>query len=215
MSCTSHCCGSESIFDKKEAKKSLKKYRKKGPDGFTSKLLGALYQNELKDLSLLDIGGGIGVLQHELIKKGVNKTTDVDASSEYISTAKMLMQENGTESKMKFVYSDFNDCHNEIDKHDIVTLSRVVCCYPNAIELINNSTIKANQYYGLIYPRGGFIADTVQKIMNIGLYLKRNPFRVFNHSEELMHETICNNGFEKIYYGSAFPWRIALYKRVA
>jgi magnesium-protoporphyrin O-methyltransferase len=214
MTCTSHCCGSESIFDKKEAKKNLKKYRKNGPDKFTSRLLEALNQHKLNDLTLLDIGGGIGVLQHELIKKGVRKTTDVDASKEYIATAKELMQENDTEDKMKFIYSDFNDCYQDVEKHDIVTLSRVVCCYPDAIGLINNSTAKANQYYGLIYPRGGFIADVVRKIMNIGLYLKKNPFRVFMHSEELMDKTICNNGFKKVYYGSAFPWRIALYERV-
>jgi len=214
MSCTSHCCGSESIFDKKEAQKSLKKYKKKGPDKFTTKLLGALSQQKLKNLSLLDIGGGIGVLQHELIKKGIISTTDVDASKEYINTAKTLMKENGNENKMNFIYSDFNDCHQEIKKHDIVTLSRVVCCYPNAIDLINNSAIKANKYYGLIYPIGGFIPELIQKIMNFGLLLKKNPFRVFMHSEALMDQTIRNNGFKQIYYGSAFPWRIALYKRV-
>lgn len=215
MSCTSHCCGSESIFDKKEAKKSLKKYRKKGPDKFTTKLLEALDQNDLDNLSLLDIGGGIGVLQHELLKKGVNHTTDVDASPEYIAAAKEVMTENGTTDKMKFIYSDFNDCYHDIEKHDIVTLSRVVCCYPDAVGLINNSAIKANQYYGIIYPSGGYIADFVQLFMNFGLYLRKNPFRVFNHSEELMDETICSNGFEKIYYGRSFPWRIALYKRIS
>ena len=215
MSCTSHCCGSESVFDQKEAKKYLKTYRKKGPNKFTTKLLESLYQQELNGLSLLDIGGGIGVLQHELLQKGINKTTDVDASSASIAAAKEIMTENGKQNNMEFIYSDFNDCHQDVAQHDIVTLSRVVCCYPDAVGLLNNSTVKAKQYYGLVYPMGGFIADVVQTFMNFGLYLKRNPFRVFNHSEALMNDTICNNGFERIYYGSAFPWRIALYKRVA
>ncbi len=214
MACTSHCCGSESIFDNKEAQKNLKKYRKKGPDKFTTRLLDALNQHELTNLTLLDIGGGIGILQHELLKKGVSKTTDVDASPESIATAKEIMKENGMEEKMEFVYSDFNECHKDIAKHDIVTLSRVVCCYPDAVGLINNSAIKANKYYGIIYPRGGIIAEIIQAFMNFGLYLKKNPFRVFMHSEELMDKTICDNGFEQVYYGSAFPWRIALYERV-
>ena len=215
MSCTSHCCGSESVFDKKEAAKNLKKYHKNGPEKFNQRLLDALFEQDLSNLSLLDIGGGIGILQHELLKNGVSKSTDVDASPESIAMAKKIMKENGAEDKMQFIYSDFNDCHQEIEKHDIVTMARVVCCYPNAVELINNSTSKAIQFYGLIYPRGGFIAQVVQKIMNFGLYLRRNPFRVFNHSEELIDKTIRNNGFEKIYYGSAFPWRIALYKKIA
>ena len=214
MSCKAHCCGSESIFDKKEAAKNLKKYQKKGPEKFNQRLLDGLYQHELNNLTLLDIGGGIGILQHELLKKGVVKTTDVDFSPESIATAKELMQENNAEGKMEFVYADFNDCHNDVKKHDIVTLARVVCCYPNAVELLNNSTAKANQYYGLIYPRTGFIAQIVQKIMNFGMYLKKNPFRVYMHSEKLINETICNNGFEKVYYASAFPWRIALYRKI-
>jgi len=124
------------------------------------------------------------------------------------------MLANGVEEKMEFIYSDFNDCHQEVEKHDIVTLARVVCCYPDAVELINNSTVKAKKYYGLIYPRGGVLAKIVQISMNIGLYLKKNPFRVFMHSEELIDETIRNNDFKRVYYGSAFPWRIALYQRI-
>jgi len=215
MSCTSHCCGSESIFDQKEAKKNLKTYRKKGPDKFTKLLLEAIYEQHFRGLSLLDIGGGIGVLQHELLQNDISRTTDVDASSASIEIAKELMIENGMKDRMKFIYADFNDCHQEVEKHDIVTLSRVVCCYPDAVGLINNSTVKANKYYGIIYPRGGFFADFIQTFMNFGLYLRRNPFRVFNHSEELMDETIRNKGFERVYYGTAFPWRIALYKCVA
>lgn len=115
---------------------------------------------------------------------------------------------------MKFIYSDFNDCHQDIEKHDIVTLSRVVCCYPDAVSLINNSTIKAKQYYGIIYPSNGLLADMVQTCMNAIFYFKRNPFRVFMHNEKLIDETICNNGFKQVYYGSAFPWRIVLYERV-
>jgi magnesium-protoporphyrin O-methyltransferase len=214
MACTSHCCGSESIFDKKEAEKNLKDYRKNGPDKFTTRLLEALYQYELTGFSLLDIGGGIGVLQHEMLKNGVNRTTDVDASKESIAVAKEIMEENGTIGQMEFIYSDFNECHQEIEAHDIVTLSRVVCCYPDAVGLINNSTSKANKYYGLVYPRGGYIAKIVQTFMNFGLFLRRNPFRVFMHDEDMMDELICKNGFKQVYYGSAFPWRIALYERI-
>jgi len=213
MTCSSHCCGSESIFDKKEAAKNLKKYRKKGPEKFNQRLLDALYEQELSYLTLLDIGGGIGILQHELLKRGISKTTDVDASPESIAIAKELMKENGAEDKMEFIYADFNDCHQDVEKHDIVTLARVVCCYPNVVELLNNSTAKANQYFGVIYPRTGFVAKVVQTIMNFGMYLKKNPFRVYMHSEELIDETIRNNRFEKVHYASAFPWRISLYKR--
>jgi magnesium-protoporphyrin O-methyltransferase len=214
MSCTTHCCGSESIFDAKKAQQHLKTYRKKGPDKFTTKLIESLSKYNLDNLSLLDIGGGIGVLQHELIKKGINKTTDVDASPEYIAVAKELMQENGNNEKMEFIYSDYNDCHHEVDNHDIVTLSRVVCCYPDVESLINNSIGKANKYYGLVYPTDHFITKVVIKLMNIIFYLKRNPFRTFVHSVDKMNAIITSHGFERVYLDNAMHWKIALYQRV-
>ena len=61
MSCSSHCCGAEKVFDDKGVKKSLKKYRKKGPEKFNQKMIDALSKEGIKDLSLLDIGGGLGV----------------------------------------------------------------------------------------------------------------------------------------------------------
>ncbi len=214
MSCSSHCCGAEKIFDEKGVKKALKKYRKKGPDNFSSKLLDSLYNEDIKGLSLLDIGGGIGILQHELLKKHLSHTTDVDSSHAYIAGAKELMEENGTQDKMKFIHGDFNDHHNEIEQHDIVTLSRVVCCYPDVDQLINNSISKANKYYGLVYPADNFIFKTGIGLMNFGLYLRRNPFRTFVHSVDKMNGLISNHGFKRVYLGNAFLWRIALYKRV-
>jgi len=213
MTCV-HCCGAENLFNQKQANKDLKKYRKKGPNKTTKKLLAALFNEEINNLSHLDIGGGIGAIQHELLKKGISKTTDIDASTAYIEKAKELMQQNGTTQQMEFIFGDFIDFHQHIDKHDIVTLERVVCCYPHVTDLINNSTSKANKYYALVYPMDGFLSKSVNKLAHLYLKLKKNPFRTYVHSEKMMHELICKNGFENIYYGNVFPWKIAVYKRV-
>lgn len=215
MSCASHCCGAEKVFDEKGVKKAIKKYRKKGPDNFSNKLLNSLSHEDLTGLSLLDIGGGIGILQHELLKKHLSHTTDVDSSEAYIAGAKTLMEENGTQDRMKFIHGDFNEHIDTIEKHDIVTLSRVVCCYPDIDKLINNSIGKANKYYGLVYPTDHFLTKGVIGLMNFGLYLRRNPFRTFVHSVDKMNTLISDNGFERVYLGNALHWRIALYKRVA
>ena len=213
MTCA-HCCGAESIFDQKEAEKNLKRYRKKGANKTTKKLLSTLFNKDLKGLSLLDIGGGIGIIQQELLKKGITKTTDVDSSHAYISVAKDLMSENGFDDRMSFIHADFNDCFQTIEKHDIVTLERVVCCYPNVVDLINNSTSKAIKYYGLVYPMDTFLSKLINQIGHVYLKIKRNPFRTFIHSEEMMHTLISNNGFKQIYYSKKFPWRIVLYKKI-
>ena len=214
MSCASHCCGAEKVFDEKGVKKALKKYSKKGPDNFSQQLIDALKRQNISQLSLLDIGGGIGILQHELLKEHLSHTTDVDSSEAYIAGAKALMVENGTQDRMNFIHGDFNEHIDKIEQHDIVTLSRVVCCYPDVDRLINNSIGKTNKYYGLVYPADNILIKMGIGLMNLSLYLRRNPFRTFVHSVDKMNGLISSHGFERVYLGNALMWRIALYKRI-
>ena len=212
MTCA-HCCGAESIFDEKEAQKNLKKYLKKGANKTTQKLLNVLKKEELVNLSLLDIGGGIGVIQQELLKEGISNTTDIDSSIAYINIAKDLMVKNGYQDRMKFIHGDFNDYADQIPPHDIVTLEKVVCCYPYVKDLLNNSLSKTKKYYALVYPMDSIASKIVNAIGHLYLRIISNPFRTYIHSEKMMHELIEKNGFKKMYYGKKFPWRIVVYKK--
>lgn len=214
MTCQ-HCCGADSIFDQKGAEKEFNRYQRKGPNKTTQSLLNTLYNKDLNGMSLLDIGGGIGVIQHELLKKGLNKTTDVDASSSYISRAKTIMKSNKTEDKMTFLHGDFLDHSDHLEKHDIVTLEKVVCCYPNIEGLLNSSSDKAKVYYGLVYPKDNFISKIFIKLTHLFFWLKKNPFRTFVHSEEMMHDLLVSNGFKLIHEDNSSIWRIVLFERVA
>lgn len=213
MTCQ-HCCGAESIFDKKSAKRDLDKYRSKGPNKTTRSLLKALYEYPIEKMTLLDIGGGVGVIQHELLKHGVSSTTDVDASPSYIAKAREEMKENGQEQHMKFIHADFVDVAPSIGQYDIVTLERVVCCYPDVKALLENSSSKAENYFGFIYPRDNWFSRVVIKLMDFYLWLKKNPFRTFVHSEKMMFDILKEQGFEPVYQDNVSYWKVALFKRV-
>jgi len=60
------------MFDKKAVKRDLKRYLKKGPSKTTSMLLEAINKIGVQGLDFLDIGGGIGAIQHNLIKAGAS-----------------------------------------------------------------------------------------------------------------------------------------------
>ena len=65
------CCqyrGMESQFDRGEAERKLRAYRRRGPVLSTRILLDALVAEGVAGLTLLDIGGGVGAIQHELLK---------------------------------------------------------------------------------------------------------------------------------------------------
>jgi hypothetical protein len=63
--CQCECYGSQ--FGDKHAAKDLKRYRAKGPDKTTRLLLDALEAEGIQGASVLDVGGGVGVVHHELL----------------------------------------------------------------------------------------------------------------------------------------------------
>ncbi len=213
MSCK-HCCGANQQFNLKSAKKDLKRYLKKGPSKPTKLVTEALKTINLKGLSLLDIGGGIGPIPLELIPHGLTKVTNVDASEAYINIAKAEVEKRNYNDIITSHLGDFTDIQEQIQKHDIVTLDKVICCYPFMDDLLKTSLSKAKKYYALVYPQANWLSKLGVKILNLILKLKGNPFRTFIHSPILVESTIANAGFKKIYSTKTLlSWHIHLYKK--
>ena len=83
----SQCIGIEREFDQKLANEELQKYRNEGPIENTLALIDALKAEGISGAALLDIGGGIGAIQHELLKAGVSSCINVEVSQAYIDAA--------------------------------------------------------------------------------------------------------------------------------
>ncbi len=86
MNCC-QCQGIEMIFDRKHAAKELKNYQRHGPGKSTRVLLAALKGEGVTGKTLLDIGGGVGAIQHDLAAAGVRQVVGVDASWAYLQLA--------------------------------------------------------------------------------------------------------------------------------
>src|SRR3972149_5220101 len=87
MSCA-QCQGIERMFDRRAAERELRQYRAAGPGGTTRLLIDALKAEGVAGLTLLDIGGGVGAIQHELLRAGGRRATAVDASSADLDAAR-------------------------------------------------------------------------------------------------------------------------------
>ena len=213
MSCK-HCCGANQQFNLKSAKNDLKRYLKKGPRKPTKLVIEALKTIDLKGLSLLDVGGGIGPIPLELIPHGLTEVTNVDASEGYMHIAKAEAEKRNYNDMITSHLGDFTDIQEQIQKHDIVTLDKVICCYPYMDDLLKASLSKAKKYYALVYPQANVLSKLGVKILNLILKLKGNSFRTFIHSPILVESTIANAGFKKIYSNKTFlSWNIHLYKK--
>ena len=212
MSCC-QCQGIESFFNKKVALKELKRYHAQGPNKTTRLLVEALKSAGVDGLTLLDIGGGIGAIQHELMDAGVSRVTSVDASSGYIEVAQGEAEQRGLAERVDYQYGDFVSLAPAISPAHIVTLDRVICCYHDMESLVGFSSAKAQIYYALVYPRDTGWFKLGVPVLNFLFWLMRNPFRIFVHAPREVDALVGSNGFKPRFTSRTLLWQVVVYGR--
>lgn len=214
MAC-SQCRGIEGFFGRRQAERQLKRYHKRGPDKTTRLLIDALGAEEVDGLTLLDIGGGIGAIERALLKAGVARATDVDASSAYLAVAQTEAEREGLADRIEYRFGDFTQIAAELAPSGIVTFDRVICCYHNMHELVGASAAKAARLYGLVYPRDTWWVRVGMALVNLVLRVSRNPFRVFVHATAAVDALARDSGLAPRFQRLAGPWQIVVYARPA
>lgn len=209
-----NCCEIENnTFTEDSAKADLKQYRKHGPAEQTKLILEAVRSLGLKDAALLDVGGGIGTIHHELLKDVAREATHVDASSAYLKVAAEEAKRIGHEAQVKFIHADFTDVADELPQADVVTLDRVVCCYPNFHELLKAASSKSRKAIVFTYPRETWYLRIGLKVINFFQRLRNDPFRVFLHPIAEMETLLNKEGLKRISTRRLFVWEMSLYRR--
>jgi magnesium-protoporphyrin O-methyltransferase len=210
MNCC-QCQGIEEHFDEKAVSRELSLYRTKGPDKTTRMLIDALKAKSIQGFSLLDIGGGVGAIQHELLEAGAQNATDVDASQAYLNAAKEEAQRRGLAERVSFQHGNFVDIAAHIPPADMVTLDRVICCYPDMEALVSLSAARARKLYGLVYPRDVWWVKIGLTVLNFLFRLQKNPFRTFVHPSQAVEAIVNNNGFKQCFYRRTLAWQVVVY----
>lgn len=208
------CKGIEALFNEKEAKNKLASYRKDGPAKTTRMLLEGLQADGVEVKTLLDIGGGVGAIQHELLRhKRVERATAVDASTAYLKAAQNEARRQEHADRVDFQHANFVDVAPQIAPADIVTLDRVICCYHDMPTLVGLSVAKAEKLYGLVYPRDTWWLRAGISIANLYFRVVRNPFRSFVHPTQEVDAIVRGKGFERRFYKTSGVWQVVVYAR--
>jgi magnesium-protoporphyrin O-methyltransferase len=210
------CEGIESKFDQAYAAKKLEEYRQEGPKATTKQLIDALSAVNVEGMTLLDIGGGLGDIQHEMLKLGMSEAQNVEASLAYLEASRVEAERLGHAARVRFIHGNFVDLAQELDSADVVTLDRVICCYHDMVRLITLSSQKAKKLYGVVYPRDVWWAKLgIQLYYNSRNWLKRNPMRYFIHPKKAVEALLRENGFERQYHREMGAWQVVVFKRNA
>ena len=211
-----NCCQRQAIesrFNQKVAAEKLKQYRQKGPEKTTRLLLEALKAEDVAGLTLLDIGGGIGAIQHELLKTGLSSATGVEASSAYLSASAEEAGRQGHADRIHHYHGNFTDLAATLPSADIVTLDRVICCYHDMPALVELSAARANKLYGLVYPRDTWWVKLGFAFENRLFWLRQNPFRLYVHPTAAVEAIVRAHGLQRHFYQTTGVWQVVVYGR--
>jgi 2-polyprenyl-3-methyl-5-hydroxy-6-metoxy-1,4-benzoquinol methylase len=212
MNCC-QCQGIEDLFDERAVARELAAYCVKGPAKTTRWLADALKAAGVSGATQLDIGGGIGALQHALIEAGVKEAVDVDASKAYLQAARSEAERRGIAERVSFRHGNFVDMAAHVSPADIVTLDRVVCCYPDVENLVGLSAARARKLYGLVYPRDTWWVKIGISALNLFFKLQRKPFRTFAHPTRAVDAIVRRHGLRPRFSRKTLVWQVVVYVR--
>ena len=209
------CCRPDydAVFDARTARKEAVAYRRSGATGSTRRLVEAIRAAGVSGRSVLDIGGGIGVLGQELLAGGASRVTHVDASAAYVSVAGYEFERAGFGDRSTVHHGDFVELAPELEAAEIVTLHRVVCCYGDWRALVDASTARATRLYGLVIPNERWWLRAGIGIGNLALRISGRSFRGYVHPEGRIHDRIRRAGFERRSHHRGWIWQTSLYER--
>lgn len=211
MTCP-QCVGIETQFGERTARRELERYRRKGAHGPTRILADAILDAGGGE-TLLDIGGGVGALQHVLLEEGTRAAISVDASSAYLQVARQEAERRGLAGRVDHRHGDFLEVAAEISPSDIVTLDKVVCCYPELWPLVTLSAERARRLWGAVYPRPHLLNRIGLPLVNLFEKVRRIPFRVFLHPPREIDRLLVERGFVRRMRETTLLWEIVLWER--
>jgi magnesium-protoporphyrin O-methyltransferase len=209
------CDGFASIFDEATAEGDRRRYAKNGPDKTTRMLLDMVRPYNAPGATVLDIGGGIGIIDQELLREGAGRAVLVDGSQAYLDVARQEARRLNLLERMELVRGDFVAEADRIDAADIVTLDRVVCCYPGVRDLVARSSARARRVYALVLPRDRWWLRPAAALLNLGFRLRRKPYRTYMHPNREVDRIVAANGLSRRAEATTFLWRVVAYDRAS
>lgn len=207
----SRCEGIEEQFGRKTAERELRRYRRKGPHRSTQFLIEMLRPYASRSSNLLDVGGGVGAIHHALLDEGVTRAIQVDVSAAYLRVAEEESNVRRHAARVQLIHGDLVQMAADVPEADLVTLDRVICCYPDLAGLLGTAADKALVALGAVYPRDNWWMRVAVKGMNGALRVRRSAFRVFVHPAASVEGVLRARGFERVGVKRTVVWEIALY----
>ena len=207
------CCtpsGYRKVFGARTARHDVRKYWRRGLDRAARQIVGFLAGRGVAGDSVLEVGGGVGAIQFELLNAGAARTTNVELSPEYEPYAAELL---GADTRVERRVGDFVRDAGELEPADDVVLHRVVCCYPDPEALVGAAAERPRRRLVLSFPHDTALFRAGSAVFNAFLALTRTEFRTFVHPAAAIVAPARARGLEPTLDTRTRMWRIVGFER--
>jgi 2-polyprenyl-3-methyl-5-hydroxy-6-metoxy-1,4-benzoquinol methylase len=214
----SDCCtpkGYRQIFSEKNARGEAKRYRRKGLDATSRRIADIVKERGVEGRTLLEVGGGIGAIEIELLKAGVVRAVNVELTPTYEAAAGELLQETGLADRVQRKVMDFTEAGSEVEPADFVVMNRVICCYPDMPKLAGAAAEHTRGMLVMSFPNDRLWMRFGLTIVNFGFRVIRMQFRVFLHPPALILAALERKGLRTRFNERGLLWQVTAFERIA
>jgi magnesium-protoporphyrin O-methyltransferase len=198
------------IFDDKAARRALRRYLAKGLGGSDAVQIAAwAEEGGLEGVSVAEVGGGIGQIQADLVRRGAAAGRVVEVVADYEEPAAELASAAGVAERSSFELADLLEEPEGIEPADIVVLRRVVCCTPDGPALLAAAAGRARRALLASYPRDRLHVRIAFRLENLGMAVFRKRFRSFVHSPDRLAEAVSRQGLARSRVSRGLVWETA------
>jgi magnesium-protoporphyrin O-methyltransferase len=163
----------------------------------------------IEGATVLEIGGGVGEIQIELLKRGAARAVNLELSPAYEEEANRLLRETALEERAERRLHDIAVDPEGVGSADIVVLHRVVCCYPDYERLLGAAAQRARHLLVLSYPPRNAVSRLFIAAQNLIFRLLRREFRTFVHPPSAMLGLLGERGLRQTFAHHALVWQVA------
>jgi magnesium-protoporphyrin O-methyltransferase len=176
-------------------------------------MVAFLEQQGIEGATVLEVGGGVGDIQIELLKRGAARTVNLELSPAYDEEAARLLYEAGVEEQAERRLHDIAADPEGVGPADVVVLHRVVCCYPDYERLLGAAAEHARRLLVFSYPPRNRVSRLLTSAQNLLFRFWRKEFRTFAHPPKRMLAVLEESGLRRAYAHHPLVWQIAGFER--
>jgi magnesium-protoporphyrin O-methyltransferase len=206
------CCnsrGRDKFFTPRLARRAAKRYRKKGLDPTARRMVDFLESRGIEGATVLEIGGGVGEIQIELLKAGAQRAVSLELSPAYDEQAERLLQEAALEGRVDRRLHDIAVDPDGVEPADIVLMHRVVCCYPDYERLLGAAAQRTRRLLVFSYPPRNALSRVIVSAENFVFRLLRKEYRSFTHPPAAMMGVLAERGLRRTFARHTLVWQVA------